>query len=409
MTRTCRFCRSEKNRTFVDLGTSPLANSYIRPDQLSDLEPFFALHPFVCEECYLVQLEAFETPENIFGDYAYFSSFSDTWLEHCRTYAATISRRLGLNESSLVVEVASNDGYLLQYFKQAGIPVLGVEPAVNVARAAEESGIRTLVDFFGVRLAEEMRKNGRRADLLIGNNVLAHVPDINDFVAGLKLALKPQGVLTMEFPHLLELMAHNQFDTIYHEHFSYLSFYTVMEIFRRHGLTVFDVDLLPTHGGSLRVYARNTEDDSKGVTRAAEDLLKRELDAGINRMDTYLDFSERVQAVKRNLLRFLIQAREDGKQVVGYGAPAKACTLLNYCGVGTDLLPYTVDRSPHKQGLYLPGRRIPIESPDKIRETRPEYVLILPWNIKEEIMAHMSDVRDWGGRFVVPIPDVEVL
>lgn len=403
----CRFCGAPLSHVFADLGMSPLSNSYVRPEQLHQMEPFYPLTVYVCERCFLVQLPAVETPENIFSDYAYFSSYSESWLEHARRYCAAMSERLGLSAESQVIEIASNDGYLLQYFAQAGVPVLGIEPAANVADVARAHGVDTIVKFFGVATATELAAAGLKADLLLGNNVLAHVPDINDFVAGMRLALKPNGTITMEFPHLMQLMIGNQFDTIYHEHFSYLSFLTVRQIFAAHGLTVFDVDELPTHGGSLRIYAAHAGVAEVRPSVAA--LEAREREFGLARIDAYLGFAEQVRQTKRSLLQFLIRAKEEGKRVVGYGAPAKGNTLLNYCGVRTDFLDFTVDRSPHKQGLFLPGTHIPIHAPEKIAETRPDYVMILPWNLRNEIVEQIRHVREWGGRFVVPIPRVEVL
>ena len=405
----CRFCATPLQHTFVDLGMSPLSNAYLFPEQSNRMEPFYPLHAFVCDTCFLVQLEEFETPEQIFGDYAYFSSYSDQWLDHARAYAQTMVARLELDGGSRVIEIASNDGYLLQYFKEQNIPVLGIEPAANVAAVATGKGIPTMVKFFGANTAIELAGENSRADLLIGNNVLAHVPDLNDFVAGLKQLLKPAGIVTMEFPHLLRLMAENQFDTIYHEHFSYFSFLTVEKIFARHGLVLFDVDELPTHGGSLRIYAIHAENKTKPVAASVTRLKQREREAGLERLETYAGFAEQVRETKRQLLEFLIGAKRAGKTVAGYGAPAKGNTLLNYCGIRSDFIDYTVDRSPHKQGKLLPGTHIPVHHPDKIRETRPDYLLILPWNIREEVMEQMADIRQWGGKFVVPIPRVEVL
>ncbi len=405
---TCRFCGVPLSRVFVDLGSQPLANSYLEPEALGKAEAFYPLCVYVCEACFLVQLPEEEKAEAIFSDYAYFSSYSESWLRHARTYTEAMIERLRLGPGHQVIEIASNDGYLLRWFAERGVPVLGIEPAGNVAEAAEAAGIPTVVKFFGEATALELAGQGKRADLLVGNNVLAHVPDLNDFVAGLKILLAPTGVLTMEFPHLLRLMEEDQFDTIYHEHYSYFSFQTVRKIFAFHGLTLFDVEELPTHGGSLRIYAGHHEDASKTVGERVEDLLAREEVAGMGEIGTYLSFGERVCRVKRGFLRFLIQAKEEGKSIAGYGAPAKGNTLLNYCGVRTDFLDYTVDRSPHKQGRFLPGTRIPIHGPDRLRETRPDYVLILPWNLKEEIMEQMADVRSWGGRFVVAIPEVRV-
>lgn len=405
----CRFCESPLNHVFTDLGASPLSNAYLKPEQLDQMEPFFPLTVYVCENCFLVQLPAVETPENIFSDYAYFSSYSETWLQHAKRYTEQMQARFAIGAAHQVVEIASNDGYLLQYFHAAGVKVLGIEPAANVAKVAEEKGIASRVQFFGQQTAQELAAEGITADLLLGNNVLAHVPDLNDFVAGMRILLKPQGVITMEFPHLLRLMMENQFDTIYHEHFSYFSFLTVEQVFAKHGLTLFDVEELPTHGGSLRIYARHRANDAEPVSERVSNLREREKNAGFARMETYAAFAEQVRETKRQLLEFLIKAKREGKTVVGYGAPAKGNTLLNYCGVRTDFLDYTVDRSPHKQGLYLPGVRIPIYAPEKIAETRPDYVLILPWNIRDEIMTQMAHVREWGGQFVVPIPRVEVL
>jgi hypothetical protein len=402
----CRFCGAPLHHVFVDLGAQPLANSYLEPEHLRRPEPFYPLCVYVCEECLLVQLPEEERPEAIFSDYAYFSSYSESWLRHARTYSEAMIERFGFGPQHQVIEIASNDGYLLRWFKDRDIPVLGVEPARNVAEAAEAAGIPTLVRFFGTETARDLVAQGTRADLLVGNNVLAHVPDLNDFVEGLRILLAPQGVLTMEFPHLLRLLDEDQFDTIYHEHYSYFSFLAVRKVFAAHGLDLFDVEELPTHGGSLRIYARHTGQGPAGERVA--DLLAREQAAGLGSLDAYRSFGPRVERLKRGFLRFLIQTREEGKSIVGYGAPAKGNTLLNYCGVRTDFLDYTVDRSPHKQGRYLPGTRIPILSPDRIRETRPDYVLILPWNLKEEVMEQMSDVRSWGGRFVVAVPEVRV-
>lgn len=388
---------------------SPLCESYLPHDQLNHMEPFYPLHVWVCGHCFLVQLEAYVRPEDIFSDYAYFSSYSDSWVAHARRYTDLVIERFALKPHHLVVEVASNDGYLLQHFVTRGVNVLGIEPARNVAREAERRGVPTLVKFFGANTAAELVAQGRRADLLVGNNVLAQVPDLRDFVAGLHTLLAPQGVLTLEFPHLLRLIEENQFDTIYHEHFSYFSFTTTVNLLAESGLTVFDVDELPTHGGSLRVYARHTADDARPVSPAVSRLLASEATAGVGTLAYYESFRQQVQETKWKLLTFLIEARRAGRTVVGYGAPGKGNTLLNYCGIRSDFLDYTVDRSPHKQGKFLPGTHIPIYSPDRIRETRPDYVLILPWNLKTEIVQQMAYIREWGGRFVVPIPEVRVL
>lgn len=405
----CRFCGAALRHTFVDLGVSPLSNSYLKRDELNRMEPFYPLHARVCEQCFLVQLGEFESPENIFSDYAYFSSYSESWLRHARDYTNLARERFNLDERSQVIEIASNDGYLLQYFVEKKIPVLGIEPAANVASAAQARGVPTITKFFGTATATELAVEGRKADLLLGNNVLAHVPDLNDFVAGLKILLKPAGVVTMEFPHLMRLMHGRQFDTIYHEHFSYFSFITVEKVFARHGLTIFDVEELETHGGSLRIYARHAEDESREVGSRVPELRGREIEAGIERLETYLNFTDQVRETKRALLTFLIEARREGKTVAGYGAPAKGNTLLNYCGVRTDFLDYTVDASPHKQGRFLPGTRIPIFAPSKLKETRPDYILILPWNLREEIIGQAAFAREWGARFVVPVPQVEVI
>ena len=405
----CRHCGAPLVHTFCDLGMSPLANSYPSPNDRAGMEPFYPLHAFVCGGCFLVQLQEFETPEAIFSDYAYFSSYSRSWLAHAEAYTREMISRLGLGPHSQVVEIASNDGYLLQYFVQAGIPVLGVEPAENVARAAQVKGIPTRIAFFGSETAAVLSGEGIQADLLLGNNVLAHVPRLHDFVSGLKALLKPGGVITMEFPHLLRLMQETQFDTIYHEHFSYFSFLAVEQVFASNGLRIFDVQQLPTHGGSLRIFAAHADDATHPSGENGLALRTAEAEAGLEELETYCQFADKVKATKRHLLSFLIDARERGKTVVGYGAPAKGNTLLNYCGVRSDLLDYTVDLSPHKQGRMLPGVRIPIAHPDRIRETRPDYVLILPWNLKDEIMQQMAHVRSWGGSFVVPIPEVRVL
>jgi SAM-dependent methyltransferase len=406
----CRFCATPLRHVFVDLGMSPLCQRHVRPDELGQMEPFFPLLAFVCERCFLVQLEEIVAPNEIFReDYAYFSSYSDSWLEHARRYCDAMVERFGLGADSHVVELASNDGYLLQWFAQRGMRVLGIEPSANVAAEAVKKGVPSLVRFFGRDTARHVLERHGPADLMAGNNVLAHVPDLNDFVGGAKLLLAPRGVLTMEFPHLLRLVEGNQFDTIYHEHFSYLSFGTVEEIFAHHGLTLFDVEELPTHGGSLRIYARHAEHGGLEVGPRVAELRARELAAGMRTLDYYRRFGEQVADTKRKLLRFLIEAKAAGKRVVGYGAPGKGNTLLNYCGIRGDFVDFTVDRSPHKQGNFLPGTRIPIRAPEAIRAARPDYVLILPWNLKDEIVRQMGFIREWGGRFVVPIPEVRVL
>ena len=388
---------------------SPLCESYVAAEQLSQMERFYPLHVYVCDACYLVQLQEFVSPESIFTEYAYFSSYSTTWLDHARSYTSQMIEHWQLDQSSLVVEVASNDGYLLQYFIERGIPCLGIEPAANVAQAAIEKGVPTLVEFFGQQCARRLAAEGKRADLIVGNNVLAQVPDLNDFVAGLKRLLQPTGVITVEFPHLMRLMQDNQFDTIYHEHFSYFSFGTAERIFAAHELTLFDVEELGTHGGSLRIFARHANDTTKPVSQRVAALRQREVDAGLTNVAHYALFAEQVRETKRKLLEFLIQAKRAGKSIAGYGAPGKGNTLLNYCGIRTDFLDYTVDRNPYKQGKFLPGTHIPIYHPDKIQATKPDYVLILPWNFREEVMEQNRFIRDWGGQFVVPIPEVQVL
>jgi hypothetical protein len=406
----CRVCDAELEHVFVDLGMSPISNDFVAADKANAMEPFYPLCVYVCASCWLVQLPAVQAADDIFrDDYAYFSSMSKSWLEHAKNYVEMISERFGIGSEQSVVELASNDGYLLQYFVERNVPVLGIEPCGNVAQAAEKIGVSTVTEFFGVELASRLVKERSKPDLVIGNNVLAHVPDLMDFVGGLKILLGDKGVITMEFPHLARLIEFNQFDTIYHEHFSYFSLLAVQNVFKLHGLRLFDVEELATHGGSLRIYACHDDDDSKSESAAVGKMLDTERNAGMDSLDLYRDFELKVQKTKRELLKFLVGAKEAGKTVVGYGAPAKGNTLLNYCGVRTDLLDYTVDRAPSKQGTLLPGIRIPVYAPDKILETRPDYVLILPWNIKEEIMAGMSAVREWGGQFLVPIPEVRLL
>jgi SAM-dependent methyltransferase len=403
----CRCCAAPLQRTFIDLGMSPLCESYIEAGQLDLPETFYPLHALICKRCFLVQLKQYVSSEQIFSDYAYFSSYSDSWIEHARRYCAAVVERFSLGGDSLVMEIASNDGYLLQHFVERKVPCLGIEPAANVARAAIERGIPTEVCFFGHETAVELAEQHGRPDLIVGNNVLAHVPELNGFIAGMKTLLKPGGVITMEFPHLLQLMQQNQFDTIYHEHFSYLSLFVVEKAFGQHGLALFDVEELPSHGGSLRIYAQHAQ-GPLSCTERLQELRRREFDLGVDRLETYTDFDQRVQQTKRALLQFLIDARAAGKSVVGYGAPGKGNTLLNYCGIRTDFIDYTVDRSPHKQGRYTPGTHIPIDHPERILQTRPDYLLILPWNLADEISRQMAVIRDWGGQFVVPIPELRV-
>jgi SAM-dependent methyltransferase len=404
----CSFCRRPLKHIFVDLGMAPLVSSYLREEELHNSEVFYPLRVYVCEECYLVQLPQAASPQQLFGQYPYFSSVSASWLKHSKTYVEQMMQRFNFDSGSLVIEIASNDGYLLQYFKEKGVPVLGVEPAANVAEAAQKAGIPTLVKFFGVETAKELVREGKQADLLLGNNVLAHVPDVNDFVGGMKTLLKPNGIITMEFPHLLKLIGENQFDTIFHEHFSYFSFLTVEKIFAAHQLELFDVEELPTHGGSLRIYARHTADQSEGKSERVLELKDRELQAGLNRIETYASFEEKARLTKHKLVKFLVEIKQGHRSIVGYGAAGKGCILLNYCGIRSDFLDYVVDLSPHKQGLFLPGTHNPIYPPARIRETKPDYLLILPWNLKKEIMEQMSFIREWGGKFIVPIPEVAV-
>ncbi len=404
----CRLCGAGLAHTFVDLGMSPLCESFLAPGQLDAMEPYFPLHALVCESCFLVQLKEYVSPELIFREYAYFSSYSTTWVAHAKAYCEMIGRRLGLGPDSLVVELASNDGYLLQHLLPLGIPVLGIEPAANVARVAIAKGIRTRVDFFGVELAQALVAEGRQADLIVGNNVLAQVPDLNDFTAGMARLLAPEGVITLEFPHLERLMADNQFDTIYHEHFSYFSLIAIERLAARHGLKLIDVEELLTHGGSLRVYLARLG-SARPRARSVPELLARERRQGLCDLATYASFAEQVARTKRRLLSFLIAAKDAGKVICGYGAPGKGNTLLNYCGIGPDFLEFTVDRNPYKHGRCTPGMHIPIHPVAAIDELQPDYVLILPWNLKDEIIQQMRHVAAWGGKFIVPIPDMTVI
>jgi SAM-dependent methyltransferase len=407
---SCRLCGSALAVTVVDLGMSPLCENFLRRDQLNRMEPFYPLHVYVCERCWLVQVEEYVDPEGIFAqDYRYYSSYSDSWLRHAEQYVEQVSSQLALGGNHLVVELGSNDGYLLQYFVERGVPVLGIDPAASIAEVANARGVRTLPEFFGRTTAGRLADEGYQADLILGNNVLAQVPDLNDFVAGIGMLLAPGGTVTIEFPHLVRLVEENQYDTIYHEHFSYFSFHTAREVFAAHGMTVFDVEELPSHGGSLRVYARHADGDAREVTERARELWRREDDLGVRTTDYYASFARRVEATKRRLLEFLVEAKDAGRTVVGYGAPGKGNTLLNYCGIRTDLIDYTVDRNPHKHGRFTPGTHIPIHPPERLFETRPDYVLILPWNLRDEIVDSMAGIREWGGRFVVPIPEVTVI
>ena len=404
----CKFCNVPLTQKLVDLGMAPLANSFLSSDMLASEEPKYPLRVFVCSNCLLIQTEEYETSEKIFSDYLYFSSYSQTWLRHAEDYVNMMITRFGFDKKSQIIEIASNDGYLLQYFKKKKIPILGVEPAANVAKVAEKKGIPTIIKFFGIDTAKELVLKGTWADLLIGNNVLAHVPRLNDFVAGMKIILKQNGIITMEFPHLLQLIQDNQFDTIYHEHFFYFSLHTVQKIFSYHGLSIFDVDELPTHGGSLRIYATHTENNELPVSNNINKLIQKEKEYGLTTLSTYTNFQNKVDTIRENIRQFFINAKNAGKKIVCYGAAAKGNTLLNYCGIGSDLVEYVVDLSPYKQGLYLPGVHIPVYDPKKIHETKPDYVLILPWNLKDEIMQQLSYIRSWGGRFVVPIPEVKI-
>ena len=407
--RVCRFCGAGLRRTFVDLGMSPLCETYPSVAELNHGEVYYPLHVYVCEKCWLVQLEEYESAETIFSDYPYFASYSESWLMHCEKYCNDMKTRFELAQQSFVAEVGSNDGYLLQYFVRQAIPVLGIEPAANVAKAAVEKGVPTLVRFFGTQVAKELAAEGRTADLVIGNNVLAQVPDLNDFVEGLHILLKPDGVLTLEFPHLLRLIELNEFDTIYHEHFSYFSLISTAKIMEAHGLRVFDVEELKSHGGSLRVFACRTSSHAHSLAPRVHKVIADEVAAKLDTVEGYEGFARQVKETKFELLDFLLTAAKQGKTVAGYGAPGKSATLLHYSGIGKDLIAYTVDRSLHKQGRHLPGTRIPIFHPARIRETKPDYVVILPWNLKDEITQQLSYIREWGGRFVVPIPKVTVI
>ena len=404
---TCRFCNTELI-SFCDLGQSPLSNSFLEENQLHIKERFYPLHAYVCGICYLVQLDEFESPKNIFTNYAYFSSYSETWLKHCQEYTSQVISRFKIGQNKKVIEIASNDGYLLKYFKKQNIHVLGIEPAENVAKVAESFGIPTVKSFFNTKLAQSLKDENKQADLMICNNVLAHVPSLNDFIAGLKTLLKTEGVITLEFPSLLKLIEQNQIDTIYHEHFSYFSFLTVERIFSRHGLTIFDVDELKTHGGSLRIYVQHQESIENPINEYVLLVKQMEKKRGLDKISSYLNFTEQVEETKRKLYSFLTKIKQLGKSIAAYGAPAKGNTLLNYCNIGTDLIDYTVDLNPRKQGRYLPGTHIPIYHPDKIKDTKPDYLLILPWNIKDEIMEQMKHINEWGGQFIIPIPNVIV-
>lgn len=406
----CRFCQSELNDVFIDLVNSPASNSFLSEEQLNEPEIFFPLKVYTCNKCFLVQIDEYKKSDSIFdGDYVYFSSFSTSWLAHAKKYTEKMIGRFGFSETSQVVELASNDGYLLQYFKEKGIPVLGIEPTTNTAKVARSKGIESITEFFGVSLAKKLVTEGRKADLLLGNNVLAHVPDIVDFVAGMKLLLKDNGVVTMEFPHLVQLIDNSQFDTIYHEHFSYLSLYIVKQIFESQGLELFDVEELQTHGGSLRIYAKHQDDTSKGISENVSLLLKNEIAKGINNLNYYQDFQKKALSVKLSFNKFLIEQKLSNKKVAGYGAAAKGNTLLNYCGIKNDQIEYVVDANPHKQNKWLPASHIPVVNETLLKETKPDYVVIFPWNLKDEIIAQLDYIKEWNGKFVIPIPELKIV
>ena len=407
LTLNCRFCNEPLTNIFADLGTSPLSNRFLKKEMLGETEKKYPLCVHVCDNCFLVQLSEFETPENIFEDYAYFSSYSITWLQHAENYVNMMIEKFGFNEKNLVIEIASNDGYLLQFFKGKNIPILGVEPAANIAKVAKEKGIPTITKFFGVNTANELREEGKLADLIVGNNVLAHVPNLNDFVKGLKILLEPNGIITMEFPHLLQLIQQNQFDTIYHEHFSYFSFLVVQKIFSSYQLTVFDVDEISTHGGSLRIYARHEENKNYEISNNVKKILQKEIEFGLTKISTYINFQNQINQTKKNIRKFFISAKKSHKKIVGYGAAAKGNTLLNFCELG-DFIEFIVDNSPHKQGLFLPGTHIPVKSVDNLQKVKPDYVVILPWNLKDEIIMQVNYIKNWGGKFVVLIPTVQI-
>ncbi len=406
----CRFCNNPLTNTFIDLVNSPASNSFLTFEQLNEPETFFPLKVFTCDKCFLVQIDEYKQSEAIFnGDYVYFSSFSTSWLTHVKNYVESMTSRFGLNQDSQVIEIASNDGYLLQYFVEKSIPVLGIEPTENTAKVAIEKGVNTITRFFGTELANELSKNGTKADLFLGNNVLAHVPDIVDIVKGIKIILKPQGVVTIEFPHLMQLVDNNQFDTIYHEHFSYLSFYSVKQIFEAEGLEMFDVEEIPTHGGSLRIYAKHKEDSSKIVSENVAQLINKEIGKGINTLTYYEDFGQKVSKVKLDFLDFLIQQKRNNKKVAGYGAAAKGNTLLNFCGVKNDMIDFVVDRNPAKQNMFLPASHIPVYAEAALKENKPDYIIIFPWNLKDEVIEQLSYVKEWGAKFVIPIPHLEII
>ncbi len=406
----CRFCNNTLTNTFIDLVNSPASNSFLTLEQLNEPETFFPLKVFTCDKCFLVQIDEYKQSEAIFnGDYVYFSSFSTSWLTHVKNYVELMTNRFDLNKDSQVIEIASNDGYLLQYFVEKNIPVLGIEPTENTAKVAIEKGVNTITRFFGTELANELSKNGTKADLFLGNNVLAHVPDIVDIVKGIKIILKPQGVVTIEFPHLMQLVDNNQFDTIYHEHFSYLSFFSVKQIFEAQGLEMFDVEEIPTHGGSLRIYAKHKEDNSKIVSENVSQLINKEIANGINTLTYYEDFGQKVSKVKLDFLDFLIQQKRNNKKVAGYGAAAKGNTLLNFCGVKNDMIDFVVDRNPAKQNMFLPASHIPVYAEAALKVNKPDYIIIFPWNLKDEVIEQLSYAREWGAKFVIPIPYLQII
>lgn len=406
----CRFCKTELHHLFIDLVNSPASNSFLSREELNKPEIFYPLKVYTCNDCFLVQIDEYKQSDDIFNNqYVYFSSYSTSWLEHARKYTTMMVERFNYNEESLVVEIASNDGYLLQYFKQKNIPVLGIEPTENTAKVARDKGIESIHNFFGTNLAKELSAKNLKADLLLGNNVLAHVPDILDFVGGMKIALKENGTITMEFPHLMQLVDNNQFDTIYHEHFSYLSFYTVNRIFESQGLVMFDVEEIPTHGGSLRIFAKHKEDTSKEISQNVAALLAKEKEKGMTNLAWYSNFTQKALKVKLDLTSFLIEQKRENKKVAAYGAAAKGNTLLNYCGIKNDLVDYVVDANPNKQNKFLPASHIPVKNEQFLKENKPDFILILPWNLKEEIIDQLKYAKEWDAKFVVPIPELQII
>jgi len=405
----CRFCGNKLNHDFINLGLSPLSNSFLKKEELNKNEKYYPLDVKICEKCYLVQLAEYENPKNIFQNYAYFSSYSKSWLEHAKNFVQQSTNKLQLTKKSLVIEIASNDGYLLQYFQEKKINILGIEPATNVADTAIQKGIPTLKKFFGREIAIELFNEKKQADLIIANNVLAHVPDLNDFILGLKILLKPTGVITIEVPHLMKLIQENQFDTIYHEHFSYFSLFTLQKIFKFHDLKIVDVEELSTHGGSLRIFIAHHENQTQYIQKTVEELIKKEIEFGINNIECLKKFSKKVNEIRINICEFFEKMKQSNKKIIGYGAPAKANTLLNFCSIGTNFINFTVDANPHKQGLFLPGTHIPIKNPESIKNFKPDFVIILPWNLKDEITKQFEYIKSWGGKFVILIPEIKIL